>query len=105
VLAYSVAQRTHEIGVRMALGARPRSVIWMVLRRSLWLGAAGVLLGTAGASAATRLLSPFLFETTPTDVSTFAAVAATMFTAAVAAGAIPARRATRIDPLTALRHE
>ena len=105
VLAYSVAQRTHEIGVRMALGARPRSVIWMVLRGTLWLGAAGVVLGTAGAAAATRLLSPFLFETTPTDVSTFAAVAATMFAAALAAGAIPARRATRIDPLTALRHE
>jgi putative ABC transport system permease protein len=105
VLAYSVAQRTHEIGVRMALGARSGSVIWMVLRRTLWLGAAGVLLGTAGAAAATRLLSPFLFETTPTDVSTFAAVAATMFAAALLAGAIPAGRATRIDPLLALRHE
>jgi putative ABC transport system permease protein len=105
VLAYSVAQRTHEIGVRMALGARGRSVIWMVLRRTLWLGATGVVLGTAGAAAATRLLSPFLFETTPTDVSTFAVVAATMFAAALAAGAIPARRATRIDPLVALRQE
>jgi putative ABC transport system permease protein len=105
VLAYSVAQRTHEIGVRMALGARARAVVWMVLRRTMWLGAAGVLLGTAGAAAATRLLSPFLFETTPTDLSTFAAVAATMFAAALAAAAIPARRATRIDPLVALRHE
>jgi putative ABC transport system permease protein len=105
VLAYAVVQRTHEIGVRMALGARSRSVIWMVLRRTLWLGAAGVALGTAGAAAATRLLSPFLFETTPTDVSTFAAVAATMFAAALLAGAIPARRATRINPLLALRHD
>jgi len=105
VLAYSVAQRTHEIGVRMALGARPRAVIWMVLRRTLWLGAAGIALGTAGAAAATRLLQPFLFETEPTDTTTFAAVALGMLVAALAAGALPARRATHIDPLVALRHE
>ena len=105
IMAYSVAQRTHEIGVRMALGARAAAVVWIVLRGTLWMGAAGVLLGTAGALAATRLLIPFLFETTPTDLATFAAVAATMFGAALAAGAIPARRATRIDPLVALRHE
>jgi predicted permease len=105
VLAYSVAQRTHEIGVRMALGARATAVVWMVLRGTLWMGAAGVVLGSAGAFATTGLLTPFLFETTPTDLATFAAVAATMFAAALAAGAIPARRATRIDPLVALRHE
>jgi putative ABC transport system permease protein len=105
VLAYSVAQRTHEIGVRMALGARASAVVWMVLRATLWMGAAGVVLGSAGAFAATRLLTPFLFETTPTDLATFVAVAATMFAAAVTAGALPARRATRIDPLVALRHE
>ena len=105
VIAYSVAQRTHEIGVRMALGARATAVVWMVLRGTLLMGAAGVLLGSAGAVAATRLLTPFLFETTPTDLATFAAVAITMFAAALTAGAIPARRATRIDPLVALRHE
>ena len=105
VIAYSVAQRTHEIGVRMALGARATAIVWMVLRGTLWMGAAGVLLGSAGALAATRLLTPFLFETTPTDLATFAAVALTMFAAALTAGAIPARRATRIDPLVALRHE
>jgi len=105
VLAYAVAQRTHEIGVRMALGARATAVVWMVLRGTLWMGAAGVALGSAGAFAATRLLTPFLFETTPTDLATFAAVAGTMFATALAAGAIPARRATRIDPLVALRHE
>jgi predicted permease len=105
VLAYSVAQRTHEIGVRMALGARASAVVWMVLRATLWMGAAGVVLGSAGAFAATRLLTPFLFETMPTDLATFVAVAATMFAAAVTAGALPARRATRIDPLVALRHE
>ena len=105
VIAYSVAQRTHEIGVRMALGARATAVVWMVLRGTVLMGAAGVLLGSAGAAAATRLLTPFLFETTPTDLATFAAVAVTMFAAALTAGAIPARRATRIDPLVALRHE
>jgi putative ABC transport system permease protein len=105
VLAYGVAQRTHEIGVRMALGARAATVVWMVLRSTLWLCAAGVVMGSAGAFAATRLLTPFLFETAPTDLATFAAVAGTMFTAAVTAGAIPARRATQIDPLVALRHE
>jgi predicted permease len=105
VIAYSVAQRTHEIGVRMALGARATAVVWMVLRGTLWMGATGVLLGSAGALAATRLLTPFLFETTPTDLATFVAVAITMFAAALTAGAIPARRATRIDPLVALRHE
>ena len=105
VLAYSVAQRTHEIGVRMALGARPPAVIWMVLRRTLWLGAAGIALGTAGAAFTTRLLEPFLFEITPTDRPIFAAVALVMLAAALAASAIPARRATRIDPVVALRHE
>jgi len=105
VLGYSVAQRTHEIGVRMALGARAAAIVWMVLRTTLWMGAAGVVLGTAGAYAATGLLTPYLFETTSTDLATFAAVAATMLAAALAAGAIPARRATRIDPLVALRHE
>ena len=64
VLAYSVAQRTHEIGVRMALGARATTVVWMVLRGTLWMGAAGVVLGSAGAFAATGLLTLFLFETT-----------------------------------------
>ena len=89
----------------MALGAQATAVVWMVFRSTLWMGAAGVVLGSAGAFGATGLLTPFLFETTPTDLATFAAVAATMFAAALAAGAIPARRATRIDPLVALRHE
>ena len=71
VLAYSVAQRTHEIGVRMALGARATAVVWMVLRGTLWMSAAGVVLGSAGAFAATGLLTRFLFETTPTDLTTF----------------------------------
>jgi ABC-type antimicrobial peptide transport system permease subunit len=105
VIAYSVAQRHHEIGLRMALGARGSSVLWLVIRRTLMLGATGVIIGTAAASLATRLLEAFLFETTPTDPATFAAVALTVFLAALLAGLIPARRATRVDPLVALRHE
>jgi putative ABC transport system permease protein len=105
VLAYSVAQRTHEIGLRMALGARDSAVVWMVIRRTLILSVAGVAVGTVGAWLATRLLTTFLFETTPTDPATFVGVALTIFIAALVAGAIPARRATRVDPLIALRHE
>ena len=105
VIAYSVAQRSHEIGLRMALGARDRAVLWLVMRRTLILGAAGVVVGTAGAWVVTRLLASFLFETAPTDPPTFTAVALTVLAAAVLAGLIPARRATRVDPLVALRHE
>jgi putative ABC transport system permease protein len=105
VIAYAVAQRHHEIGVRMALGARGASVLWLILRRTLVLGAAGVLLGSGAAWLATRLLTTVLFEVTPTDPATFAAVALTVFVASLLAGLIPARRATRVDPLVALRHE
>jgi putative ABC transport system permease protein len=105
VLAYSVAQRTHEIGLRMALGARSRAVMWMVLRRTLVLGGLGVAIGTIGALWASRILSTFLFEIQPTDPRTFAVVALSILLAALAAGFIPARRATRVDPLVALRHE
>jgi predicted permease len=105
VLAHSVAQRTHEIGVRMALGAHARSVQWMVIRRTLALSTAGILLGTGGALLSTRLMHTLLFEIAPTDARTFAAVAAVILLAALAAGYLPARRATRIDPLQALRHE
>lgn len=89
----------------MALGARASTVLWMVIRRTLILSAAGVAIGTLGAWLATRLLTTFLFETTPTDPGTFTAVALTIFIAALAAGFIPARRATQVDPLVALRHE
>ena len=105
VIAYSVAQRTHEIGLRMALGAREGAVLWLVIRRTLILGGSGVLIGAIGAWMATRLLENFLFEITPTDPGTFAAVAVIVFTAALLAGLIPGRRAIRIDPLAALRHE
>lgn len=105
VLAYSVAQGTHEIGVRIALGAQTATVVWMILRRTLLLSAIGITFGMAGALATTRLLRTLLFEITPTDPGTFSAVAIAMFVAALAAGFIPAQRAARVDPLVALRHE
>ena len=105
VLAYSVAQGTHEIGVRMALGAHSRTLVWMVLRRTLVLSAIGIVLGMAGAFATTQLLGTLLFEITPTDPATFSIVATAILIAALAAGFIPAQRAARVDPLVALRHE
>ena len=105
VIAYSVAQRSHEIGLRMALGAQGSRVVSMVLLRTGRLALAGVVIGGAAAWAATGFLQTLLFEITPTDTATFAAVTLAIFTAAMLAGTIPARRATRVDPLTALRHE
>ena len=105
VLTYSVSQRTHEFGLRMALGAGRARLLWMVVRRTLLLGIAGVLIGVGGAWLATRLLTTLLFETTPTDPATFIMVAVVILTAATVAGFVPARRATRVDPLVALRHE
>ena len=105
VIAYSVAQRSHEIGLRMALGARDSNVVSMVLLRTGRLALAGVVIGGVAAWAATGSLQTLLFEITPTDPATFAAVTLVIFTAAMLAGTIPARRATRVDPLVALRHE
>ena len=105
VLAYSVAERTHEIGIRMALGAEKNAVLGMVLRRTLALAAAGIALGTAGALGVTRVLEKFLFEVTPTDPAVFGLVAAVLAGAALMAGLVPARRATRVDPVIALRYE
>jgi putative ABC transport system permease protein len=105
VLAGLVGERTHEIGVRVALGARPADVIAMVMRRSGRLVAAGTVLGTAGAIATTRLLAGFLYEVTATDPATFAAVVGLLAATAAIASYLPARRATRVDPLVALRTE
>jgi putative ABC transport system permease protein len=105
VVAYAVSQRTQEIGVRMALGAQPKTVVWMVLRRTLLLSATGVALGACGALAATRILARLLFEITPTDPATFSAVASLILLVALAAAVLPARRAARIDPAAALRHD
>jgi predicted permease len=105
VLAYAVTERTREIGIRMALGAEKSDITHMVLKRSLLLAAAGVALGVAGALAVTRVLAKFLFDVKPTDPATFAMVAAVLVAVALFAGLLPARRATRVDPLVALRWE
>lgn len=105
VIAYSVAQRSHEIGLRMALGARSGRLLSMVLSRTCVLATAGVAVGIGASWMATGLLRTFLFEITPTDPAIFAGGAVAIFASAMLAGVIPARRATRVDPLTALRHE
>jgi putative ABC transport system permease protein len=105
VMAYVVGQRLSEIGLRMALGASESDVLGMVLKQCLALAAAGVLLGLAGAGAATRLLTSFLFEVKPGDPLTYLGVAVLLAAVAIAASYLPARRATRVDPLAALRQE
>jgi ABC-type antimicrobial peptide transport system permease subunit len=103
VVALSVSQRTNEIGIRMALGATSRGVLRMVLQREMVLMIAGIGLGLAGAIAITRLMAGLLFGTSPTDLLTFAGVAAVFGVVAAVACLLPARRATRIDPLVAFR--
>jgi len=105
VIAYSVTQRTQEIGIRMAIGAERRHIVKMILWRSTALVAGGLGIGLAGAWAATRVLKNFLFEVTPFDPLTFAAVSLLLALVALAACYIPARRAAGIDPLVALRCE
>jgi putative ABC transport system permease protein len=105
VIAYAVAQRTREIGIRMALGAPRAKVIGLVLRQSLMLTAAGIVLGIAGATALVRYLEGMLFGLTPLDPTTWAGVAVLFAIVASVAAYVPARRATAIDPLQALRAE
>ena len=105
VLAYSVSRRTREIGVRMALGAQVADVLVLVLRQGLGLVGIGLVLGLAGASGATRLLRGFLYEVQPLDPLTFAVVVTALAVVALAACWLPARRAARVDPMTALRAE
>jgi len=103
VLANAVSQQTHEIGVRMALGASGSAMIWSVLRRALGLMLAGVAIGSAGALALTRVMAGLLYEVRPTDAATYAASAVMLAVLAVGASLVPAWRATRVDPLVALR--
>jgi ABC-type antimicrobial peptide transport system permease subunit len=103
VTAYSVAQRTQEIGIRMALGAASGSVIGLMLKGAFMSVAIGILLGIAGALGATRVLSTFLFGVQPVDAVAFGGAILLLGLVAWVAGYIPARRATRVDPLVALR--
>jgi ABC-type antimicrobial peptide transport system permease subunit len=105
VLANAVAQQTQEIGVRVALGAARGDVMWMVLRRALTLMGIGLVIGTAGALAATRTMAGLLFEVQPTDGASFLGAAAGLAAVALLASLAPAWRATRVDPLVALRAE
>jgi putative ABC transport system permease protein len=102
---YSVSQRLPEIGIRLALGATPRSVFADVLRSAVWLTCIGAAMGTAGSIAAGRLIAGLLFETPAADPPTHAAVVAAVLVLAVVAGIVPARRAMSVDPMTALRAE
>jgi predicted permease len=105
VLAYAVGQRTQEIGIRMALGAERGAVLRMVLRRGIVLAAIGIVLGLAGASGLTRYLSGMLYDLTPLDPPTYAVVAIVFAMVALIASYLPARRATQVDPVVALRHD
>ena len=105
VISYTVTQRTQEIGIRMALGAPRVAVLSMVVRQALLLAAAGVLIGGVGALLLTRLMNNLLYEVRPTDPATFLAVAVLLAVVAASAAAVPGLRATRVDPVVALRAE
>jgi len=105
VIAHSVTERTHEIGVRMALGAEARHVLGLMIRQGLTTTAIGAAIGVAGAVALSRWIQDLLFGVTPTDPATFAAVVATLMAVALVACYVPAWRATRVDPTMALRSE
>jgi len=105
VISFSVSERTREIGIRMALGAKRRDVLRMILSQGMRVSAVGIVMGLAIALGLTRLLRTLLFEVSATDPITFGLVAMTMSLIALMACYLPARRATRVDPLVALRDE
>jgi putative ABC transport system permease protein len=104
-MAYAVSQRRHEIGIRTALGAQRRDVLRLVMRDGVKIALFGIAAGITGALALTRLMASLLFEVEPTDPATFAGVAILLALVALTACYIPARRATRVDPMVALRYE
>jgi ABC-type antimicrobial peptide transport system permease subunit len=105
ILSYSVASRTNEIGIRMALGARTRAVLWLILREALLTVIIGVAAGLPMIWAVTRLASSLLFDLKPTDPISLLLATLLMLAVAVVAGYLPARRAARVDPMVALRYE
>jgi predicted lysophospholipase L1 biosynthesis ABC-type transport system permease subunit len=105
ITAYAVTQRTNEIGVRIALGARPANVIWLLLRQALWQLAIGLVVGMAGAMAVGRLLQSLLAQTSSSDPVTLASTAVIMVLISLGACLLPALRAARLDPIRALRYE
>jgi ABC-type antimicrobial peptide transport system permease subunit len=104
-MSYSVARRTNEIGIRMALGAQRGDVLRLVMRESMTLVAVGVGIGLAAAIAASRLVTTLLFGLAATDVSTIVAATIVLIVVSALAGYLPARRAARVDPLVALHYE
>jgi putative ABC transport system permease protein len=105
LLAYSVAQRTRELGLRMALGAQQKDVLRLILHNGVRLALMGALLGVAGAVAAGQVIASLLFGVTPTDATTFAGVCLVLIISVLLASYVPAYRATKVDPMVALRYE
>jgi predicted permease len=105
MMSYTVTQSIHDIGLRVALGARPGNIIGLVVRQGMELASIGILVGLAGATALTRVMATLLFGVGATDLVTFSAVGAILAAVAFVATVIPARRATRVDPMIALRDE
>jgi putative ABC transport system permease protein len=103
VISYAVTQRTREVGIRRALGARPGDILWLIVSQGLALTMAGVAIGVGGALALTRVMQGLLFGVSATDPATFAAVALGFLLVAAAASLLPAWRAARVDPMIALR--
>jgi putative ABC transport system permease protein len=105
VIAYSTARRTHEVGIRRALGAHQADILRLVMGQGLGLTLAGIVMGIGMAFALTRVIRGLLFHVSPTDPASFLGAALLIVLVAVGASYIPARRATRVDPMVALRHE